>query len=284
MNPTPLPLDWRADALQAQLAPLWPGLEVEVQAELASTNTTLLERARAGNAAPTLLVAEAQSGGRGRQGRSWIASAGASLTFSLGVPLALNDWSGLSLAVGCAIAEALDQSIQLKWPNDIWLKDRKLGGILIETVAAENGRYAVIGIGLNIAPIDADPAQFQTGFAALQELHSELTAPQTLARIAPALLHMLRDFGHQGFGAWQAAYARRDLTLGRRITAGTLEGVSRGVNAAGELMLQTALGMRAVSSGEVSVRFEPPVRGYADTPQGGAAVLGNGPANDRLEN
>ena len=256
MNLTPLLMDWQADALQAQLAPLWPGIGVEVQAELASTNTTLLERARVGNAAPTLLVAEQQSGGRGRQGRSWIASAGASLTFSIGLPLALPDWTGLSLAVGCAIAEALGPEIQLKWPNDIWLQDRKLGGILIETVAAEDGRYAVIGVGLNIGALAADPAQFQTGFAALNELHPGLTAPEALARIAPGILGMLRDFGHQGFAAWQPVYAKRDLTLGRRITAGALEGTSRGVNAAGELMLQTAQGMQAIGSGEVSVRLE----------------------------
>jgi BirA family biotin operon repressor/biotin-[acetyl-CoA-carboxylase] ligase len=259
MPDTALPLDWRADALQGALAPLWPGVRVEVQPELASTNTTLLERARAGDAAPTLLVAEAQSGGRGRQGRAWVARSGASLTFSLGLPLALADWSGLSLAVGCAMADALDPAtrLQLKWPNDIWLDGRKLGGILIETVPAQDQRYAVIGVGLNIAAIDADPAQFQTGFAALQELHPNITAPRALERIAPALLRMLQDFGHQGFAAWQPAYARRDLTLGRRITAGALDGVSRGVNAGGELMLQTPAGMQAVGSGEVSVRLEP---------------------------
>jgi len=259
MPQTPLLLDWQAGALQARLKTVWPGLRVQVEGELPSTNTTLLERARAGDAAPTLLVAEAQTGGRGRQGRAWVARAGASLTFSLGLPMDLPDWAGLSLAVGCALAEALDphdQQLQLKWPNDIWLAHRKLGGILIETLPVEDQRYAVIGVGLNITPLDADPAQFQTGFAALQELHPCLSAPEALARVAPALLQMLREFGQGGFGAWAAAYAKRDLLLGKRITAGTLEGTARGVNAAGELMLQTAAGMQSVGSGEVSVRWE----------------------------
>ena len=259
MPQTPLLLDWQADALQARLKSVWPGLRVEVEGELASTNTALLERCRAGDAAPVLLVAEAQTGGRGRQGRAWVARAGASLTFSLGLPLAITDWSGLSLAVGCAMAEALDpndQQLQLKWPNDIWLSHRKLGGILIETVPVEDQRYAVIGVGLNITPIDTDPAQFQTGFAALQELHPGLSAPEALARVSLPLLQMLRDFGHGGFGAWQAAYAKRDLLLGRQITAGPLQGTARGINASGELMLQTGSGMQSISSGEVSVRWE----------------------------
>ena len=252
-------LDWQADALQARLKSVWPGLRVEIEGELPSTNTRLLERARDGDAAPTLLVAEAQTGGRGRQGRAWVARAGASLTFSLGLPLAITDWAGLSLAVGCAMAEALDpndQQLQLKWPNDIWLAHRKLGGILIETVPVEDQRYAVIGVGLNITPMDADPAQFQTGFAALQELHPNLSAPEALALVAPALLQMLRDFGHGGFGAWQAAYAKRDLLLGKQISAGALQGTGRGVNAGGELMLQTTSGMQSIASGEVSVRWE----------------------------
>ena len=114
---------------------------------------------------PCLLVAEEQTRGRGRLGRGWIASAGASLTFSLALPLAPEEWSGLSLAVGLALAEALDPMVQpgapprigLKWPNDLWLVDgpgrgRKLGGILIETVSVGHRRMCVLGVGLNVLP------------------------------------------------------------------------------------------------------------------------------------
>ncbi|MBE0550535.1 MAG: biotin--[acetyl-CoA-carboxylase] ligase, partial [Rubrivivax sp.] len=188
-------LHWGAEALWQGLEPLLPGLSVEVLARAESTNTVLLERARAMNGrrdAPItrpgelnalhvdertphgrrsadvqacLLVAEHQTRGRGRLGRDWTASAGASLTFSLALPLAPHEWSGLSLAVGLALAEALDPvaeaglppRIGLKWPNDLWLIDgpghgRKLGGILIETVSVGQHRMCVVGVGLNVLP------------------------------------------------------------------------------------------------------------------------------------
>ena len=112
--------------------------------------------------APRALVAERQTAGRGRLGRTWESTPGASLTFSLAWPFAAGiDLSGLSLAVGVALAETLDPRpgaalrIGLKWPNDLWLvgsaePGRKLGGVLIETVARGAGRVAVIGIGINL--------------------------------------------------------------------------------------------------------------------------------------
>lgn len=179
---------WGLGALESHLQALEPGLALEIVDAIDSTNTALLTRAglqRSINAQgaagkdlrgapphgplgrpfpPCLLVAEHQTQGRGRQGRAWHASPGASLTFSLALLLAPQDWSGLSLAVGVALAEALDPApaltpdapglaaggalrpagprIGLKWPNDLWLRDpaapgggRKLGGVLIETSA-----------------------------------------------------------------------------------------------------------------------------------------------------
>ena len=225
-------LHWGAEALWQQLEPLLPGLSVEVVARVASTNTELLERARRLNlprgeahsrlgeldsaagtdrrpgrrhadTQPCLLVAEHQTRGRGRQGKAWLSSAGASLTFSLALPLAPADWSGLSLAVGLALADALDppqpgQPVRLgiKWPNDLLLLDRgavgvgstsaptatatptigrKLGGLLIETVQVGDRRMAVVGVGLNLLPqplppadadADADPAAGDTSRSA----------------------------------------------------------------------------------------------------------------------
>ena len=88
--------------------PLLPGFTVEVVPEVDSTNSELMRRARAGRTEPVLLVAERQSAGRGRLGRSWNSKQGDSLMFSLGLPLAPADWSGLSLAVGVSLAESLD--------------------------------------------------------------------------------------------------------------------------------------------------------------------------------
>ena len=124
---------WPAESIWEQVSPLLPGFTVEVLPEIDSTNTELMRRARAGQTEPTLLVAERQTAGRGRMGRPWQSAVGDSLTFSLGLPLAPKDWSGLSLAVGLSVAESLHAEICLKWPNDLWWQERKLAGILIET-------------------------------------------------------------------------------------------------------------------------------------------------------
>ena len=303
-------LAWGAQALWQQLVPLLPGLSVEVLRSSPSTNSALLERARvlpedrrdAGDAGdvlvrrsvesaafgrraadlqPCLLVAEHQSAGRGRQGRTWKSAAGASLTFSLGLPLALADWSGLSLAVGVALCDALDPPaahetkpasaprLGLKWPNDLWLVDasingsagagRKLGGILIETVAAGTQRLAIIGIGLNVLPFAAGDTN--TGFAALRELDAEATAPAALARIALPLVQDLKCFERDGFAAFAARFAARDLLRGRVVRttrADVPQGIARGVSAQGALLVETPGGTVAVASGEVSVRLDEP--------------------------
>jgi hypothetical protein len=140
---------WYEDRIAAAVAPLLPGFTVEAVAEIDSTNTELMRRARAGLIPPVLLVAERQTAGRGRLGRPWQSAQqggddAASLTFSLGLPLAPRDWSGLSLAVGVSVAESLDPSgdakVALKWPNDLWVDDRKLAGILIETAMPHAAR------------------------------------------------------------------------------------------------------------------------------------------------
>ena len=310
-------LAWGAQALWQQLVPLLPGLSVEVLRSSPSTNSALLERARvlpedrrdAGDAGdvlvrrsvesaafgrraadlqPCLLVAEHQSAGRGRQGRTWKSAPGASLTFSLGLPLALADWSGLSLAVGVALCDALDPRpgpghgrgpeiesalrLGLKWPNDLWLVDargsaatgtdagRKLGGILIETVAAGTQRLAIIGIGLNVLPFAATDTS--TGFATLRELDAQATAPAALARIALPLVQALKSFERDGFSAFAARFAARDLLCGRvvRTTRPDVpQGVARGVSAQGALLVEMAGGSTvAVASGEVSVRLDEP--------------------------
>ncbi len=293
---------WGTDALWQQLLPLLPGLSVEVVASIASTNTELLERARRASpaaggrrqtdASPCLLVAEHQTRGRGRQGKDWQSSAGASLTFSLALQLAPRDWSGLSLAVGLALVEALDPPrpgqplrLGLKWPNDLLIVGssaatpigRKLGGILIETVQLGDRRMAVVGIGLNLQP-QATP-ELSWGFGCLQELQPELTAPAALAGVAPALVRALLAFEREGFAPLQQRYAQRDLLRGQHVTTtlpGVPHGLADGVDETGTLWLRVAGGVAAgeverrvpVSSGEVSVRLASP----PDPASAGAAL------------
>ncbi|NML16224.1 biotin--[acetyl-CoA-carboxylase] ligase [Azohydromonas caseinilytica] len=295
MNESRLP--WQAEALWRQLQPLLPGLSIEVVAHADSTNTRLLERARlsggrheralirapeappapnepptplgrrADDTQPCLLVAEHQTRGRGRLGRTWQSTPGASLTFSLSLPFEPVDWSGLSLSVGVALADALDPlqpgqapRIGLKWPNDLWLIDapvvgRKLGGVLIETVAVGRRRMAVVGVGLNLHPQPVRDAA--SGVASLSELDPAVTAPATLHRVALSLAQVLRQHEREGFRPFVERYARRDLLQGRPVTttAPALEGIARGVAEDGALLVETPQGLQRLSSGEVSVRL-----------------------------
>ena len=282
-------LRWNADALRRQLAAHWPGIELEVVAQTGSTSSDLLDRLRraaSGASAsgevqvrrsiessayarftPCLRVAERQTDGRGRLGRRWHAERGASLTFSLALPLARTDWSGLSLAIGVAVADALDGAgdrIGLKWPNDLWLLDapgrgRKLGGILIETMTGGPERIAVIGVGLNIGSLAPD-ASVSSGFAAVRELLPDSAAPDVLERIAVPLVDAIRRFDADGFGAFHERYAGRDLLAGRPVRttqSGLPEGLASGVTSRGELIVRGPDGrLHDVASGEVSVRVD----------------------------
>ena len=176
-------LNHHAERVWEAVAPGLPGFSVEVLTEIDSTNTELMRRARAGTLSPTLLVALSQTAGRGRRGKAWVSAPGDSLTFSLGLPLAPADWSGLSLAVGVSLADSLHPEVRLKWPNDLWWRGRKLGGILVETANQGTGRCAVVGVGLNLTtpvlpemPATDMPAVPPAG---LRECLPELTAGAT---------------------------------------------------------------------------------------------------------
>jgi BirA family biotin operon repressor/biotin-[acetyl-CoA-carboxylase] ligase len=265
---------WPAEAIWEAVSPLLAGFTVEVLPEVDSTNSELMRRVRAGRMDPVLLVAERQTAGRGRLGRVWLSGPGdaggdrpsqgpdagtslPSLTFSLGLPLAPVDWSGLSLAVGVSLAESLHPRIQLKWPNDLWLSGRKLAGVLIETASFGEGdagrRYAVIGIGINIAAREG--AGLSIPPAWLQELLPGVQAGEILLRVAAPLVQAVQAFETFGFAPFQARFNARDALRDRAVvlsdgSIGTAHGTSEG----GALLVHTARGMNTVTSSEVSVR------------------------------
>ena len=258
-----------AGALRAALGEASASLGIAWVDETGSTNADLLAAARAGVdfGAPRLLVADRQSAGRGRRGKVWSSALRASLTFSLGWQLQTSDLSGLSLAIGTALADALDPAssrLGLKWPNDLWLVDavgagRKAGGILIETAPSGHRRIAVIGIGLNVLEQRVDDAT--SGVAWLREIDAGATPFGVLCRSVPALLDALASFEGGGFAAFAERFAARDLLRGRAVRCSTganlptVEGTAIGVSAAGELLVRTGPGIETIVSGEVSVRL-----------------------------
>lgn len=251
----------------------WPGLALEVLPSIDSTNLELQRRWRAGQTQPQLLVAQAQTAGRGRLGRPWHSRAGASLTFSVGLPVPACDWSGLSLAVGVAVAQALDPSIGLKWPNDLWVmqpdgQGHKLGGILIETMGSakvggqpQPPTLLLIGVGLNIAPqaLESVSVSVSVPPAFVQSFLPGITPLDALARIIPTVLPTVAQFIQTGFAPFQAAYAQRDVLANQAVVLSDgRTGIAAGVDADGALLVRgngpEASLVQRVVSGEVSVR------------------------------
>jgi BirA family transcriptional regulator, biotin operon repressor / biotin---[acetyl-CoA-carboxylase] ligase len=263
--PAPDKTPWPLEAIWEAIAPQLPGFTVEVVPEIDSTNAELMRRLRSGCADPVLLIAEHQSAGRGRMTRPWhnsAAQAGAQgpgcLMFSLGLPMAPKDWSGLSLAVGLSLALSLHPDIRLKWPNDLWWQGRKLAGILIETANAGAGslpgsRYVVIGIGLNIQRPTV--AGLSTEPCGMVDLLPGISAAEALTLIMAPLMETLRAFEQQGFAPFQHPFNARDALaqVAVNLSDGT-QGVAQGVDSVGALQVQTVQGCVRVTSAEVSVR------------------------------
>ena len=158
-----------------------PGLEVRVIERCTSTNALLRDEPSAG---PVLLAAELQTAGRGRHGRRWRSARGAGATFSIRRHMACEQRGlvGLSVAVGISAAHALRRlgarGVSLKWPNDLMLRRRKLGGILIETRPepcpagrpASSGSVVIVGIGINCRAQPRLGARLGRGIATLDEV------------------------------------------------------------------------------------------------------------------
>ncbi len=282
-----------AELLWDNVSPRAPGFSAEVLAEVDSTNSELLRRARAGLAsdAPTLLVAQRQTAGRGRLGRSWETTQTTALTLSLGLTMAPADWSGLSLVVGLVLAQRLGHGVGIKWPNDLWWRGRKLCGILIETAStpeqahavAQPGRQAprhvVVGMGINLAtpagdglrtpPVGLDEilatvngpaAGAETAAAASVQAASASEATLDLAacamaRCVPELVSALALFEREGFAPFEAAYAELDLLRQQPVTLSDgRAGQCVGLAHDGALLVLIDGKVEAVQSGEVSVR------------------------------
>ncbi|MEX5746644.1 biotin--[acetyl-CoA-carboxylase] ligase [Massilia sp. X63] len=240
------------------------GVAVEVVPQTGSTNADLLARAPQ-LLEPVLLVAEHQTAGRGRAGRSWLSSSENSLTFSLawkfdGGPQAL---SGLPLAVGVALGEALGRlgvQVQLKWPNDVLKDGDKLAGILVETQSAPaGGIWAVIGIGLNLVMPDEVEAQLGRSAAGAPWL-ARMERDVLVATLLDALADALRLFARQGFAVFSARWNLLHAWQGRSVVIldnGQVlqEGLAAGVDDTGRLLLDTAHGRTTVLAGDVSLRL-----------------------------
>jgi BirA family biotin operon repressor/biotin-[acetyl-CoA-carboxylase] ligase len=217
--------------------------------------------------------AERQTAGQGRRGRSWVSPLAANLYFSLarrfgGGFAAL---SGLSLAVGVAVAEALHAAgypqVQLKWPNDLMAEGRKLGGILIELRGEAMGPCdAVIGVGLNVRMPPA-PGRIDQPWTDLATLAPPPGRNALAARLLDHLLPALARFDRDGLDPFAPRWAALDALAGQRVRmqqgSEARHGVALGIDASGALRVRHDDGERAWHGGEVSVRPDASIDGEA---------------------
>jgi len=247
-------------AIAAALGPLARRFDIDVVDECGSTNAVLLGKAEKGAPSGTVLAARRQTAGRGRMGRQWLSEPGASLTFSLlwRLPPGTMPY-GLSLAVGVALAEGLEAmgvgGLALKWPNDLLLDGGKLAGVLVELVPGAPDA-AVIGIGLNLRLPAGMPDEVRALAAALP---AELTADELLARLLSSLHAVLTEFAAGGFIAVRHRWLDRCAHLDAPVRilsefAPPLEGRCIGVDVDGALMVETAVCIQRILSGDVSLR------------------------------
>ncbi len=240
-------------------------IDIRIVAETGSTNADLLADV-AQLAGPTLLWAESQTAGKGRAGRNWQSSPGATLTFSLAwkFVLPVQALAGLSLAVGVVVAEALTEfgvAARLKWPNDVLKEGDKLAGILIETAADKSDRSAIwtiIGIGINLAQAQQLSEQLGRSVADAPELVAQ--REQLMATLLNRFSIALPMFERSGFAAFASAWNVLDAYAGRSVNIldqGNIlqSGISAGVDETGRLLLDTAQGRMAIVAGDVSLRI-----------------------------
>jgi BirA family transcriptional regulator, biotin operon repressor / biotin---[acetyl-CoA-carboxylase] ligase len=262
-----------APALRAALAPSTRKRigKLEIFPELDSTNRYLLESTAPGSDKLDVCVAEYQHAGRGRRGRRWSAPFGGGLCLSAawqfdGSPPGL---PALALAVGVvarrALVEVAGVSIGLKWPNDLVLEDRKLGGILLELNAESQGPCRVVaGIGINVELPEralSSVSDWPRGAIDLATA-APLARPSRLslaARLVDGLADLFADYANSGFAPFRAEWTRADSLAGRRVrlddAGGTILGTAAGIDVDGALVIATADGQRRrVVSGDVSVR------------------------------
>lgn len=237
---------------------------LEVAWTLDSTNSELLRRDTPAQGAAVLL-AERQTGGRGRRGRGWASPLAAHLYISVARQFSggLARLGGLSLVAGVAVAKALQQAghaqVQLKWPNDLVVEDRKLGGLLVEGGGEYAGPVrAVIGLGINVRMPEAAASSIDQPWIDLAGLGSSLSRNLLAAAVLEHLLPALDRFDAEGLVPFHSAYAQMDALAGREVAVQmgeqTQTGRALGIAADGALRVEMDGVERLFHSGEVSVR------------------------------
>ena len=239
---------------------------VVVKKCVGSTNQELLMLARSSDLSGTVLFAELQTSGRGRFGRSWHSPVGRNLAVSLGARVSRepDDLGAISLVIGVAVANAIQElgidDITLKWPNDILLDKRKVGGILVDVVHAMSPIEIVVGIGLNIGGGSLIGEVVDNPIADLLDHCSPPIRNRLAVSIVRNVYDAIRSFESQGFHVFRERWSALDALSGISVTVSTpgesIQGIARDVRQTGELCIELEDGtIHHVIAGDVSLDY-----------------------------
>lgn len=238
--------------------------KVTVLPVIDSTNQYLLDRINELNSGDSC-VAEYQQAGRGRRGRKWFSPFGANLYLSMFWRLEQGPAAaiGLSLVIGIVIAEVLHSlgadKVRVKWPNDLYLNDRKLAGILVEmTGKTGDAAQIVIGAGLNMVMRNVQADVVNQGWITLQEAGVTIDRNILAVRLIKELRQSLTLFEQEGLSPFLGRWEKLDNFIHRpvKLIIGDKEifGTSRGINAQGALLLEQEGILKPWVGGEISLR------------------------------
>ncbi len=265
--PAPLELLAADQILAALSTPARTALKrLDVHLEVASTNALLVEHAQRGAPGGWACLAEYQSSGRGRRGRTWVSPFGGNIYLS--VLWRFNSGAavvgGLSLALGVAVAEALQAAavpgVGLKWPNDVLWQSKKLAGILVEMAGESSGPcYVVAGIGVNVAMAAEMAATIDQPWVDIVSITGVRPARNPLAALLlQHVLLALQTFEREGFASFLPRWRARDAYVGKEallhLPHHTLRGQVDGIDPQGALLFAQGGATRAYASGELSLR------------------------------
>lgn len=229
-----------------------------------STNTRMAAAAGSASVDGCVWFAELQTAGRGRRGRRWFTPFARNIAVTLGFALASPPVApgGLSLAVGLAIARLLQAQglagVAVKWPNDIYIDDAKVCGVLIELVARADACDSIIGVGLNVDLPDMVRARIDQRVTDLRGQGVTTSRNAIAGGLVCAIVDAVKSFRRQGFAPMRSAYDGLHLCQGKRVEialgAGVRTGTVLGVSATGALRVRCGGKVNEFTGGEVSLR------------------------------
>lgn len=235
-----------------------PAVDILVLPQTGSTNDDAKAMLASGAPSGSVVIAEAQSSGRGRGGNTWHSPPNVNVYMSVGLRATLSSFvlPPFSLVVGLAVAECIESfgvHAGIKWPNDVWIGDAKIAGVLMEAVhRASAPPTVVVGVGLNVNQSEFPPELRATSVL----LCAGRPADRNLlvARLSWTIASYFEQFQAHGFALFRERVVARDVLMGRSVTVGEIRGEAQGISAGGELLITCLDGtIVPISSGHVEL-------------------------------